>query len=156
MKSEASRSTLQYIRLRQNLKVVDYVVFQDEQVYLSKVWILICTSSLKGLMSTRLVQISTHGNTVFLRALVLLTRASTGVVSTSSYRLSYLRFTSSQIARTSPFCLLYHSSRSASAAACRLYASICAAVSAAACLSASIAPHLRQCEPPPWQPASLR
>ena len=70
MKSEASRSTLQYIRLRQNLKVVDYVVFQDEQVYLGKVWILTCTSGLKGLMSTRLVKIPTHGNNLQLKKLI--------------------------------------------------------------------------------------
>ena len=49
--------------LDKNLKFVDYVVFQDEQVYLNKVWIMTCTSGHKGQMLTKLVQIPTHGNT---------------------------------------------------------------------------------------------
>ena len=43
------------------------------------------------------------GNIVFLRVLVLFTRASTGVVSTSSYHLSYIHHTFSQFAPTSLF-----------------------------------------------------
>ena len=44
-----------------------------------------------------------NGRTVFPRALVLLARTSAGVVSTSSYHLSSLYFTSSQFAPTSLF-----------------------------------------------------
>ena len=45
----------------------------------------------------------TYGSTVFYRALVLLTCTSAGVVSTSSFGLSSLRFISSQFAPTSLF-----------------------------------------------------
>ena len=54
--------------LDKNLEVVDYVAFQDEQVYLSEVWILTYTSGLKDLMSTRLVQVPTLGNTVSIQS----------------------------------------------------------------------------------------
>ena len=53
-----------------------------------------------------------NGCAVFSRALVLLTRASTGVVSNSFYPLSSIHYTSSQYTPTSPFRLCHRNQQS--------------------------------------------
>ena len=109
---------------------------------------LVCARTKQSTYKTREHKISK------LKSLVLITRASMRVVSTLSYCLSYLCCTSSQIAPTSSIRLLYALTSFASSAAFCLSTSTRTAFYMAACLYASIAPNLRQYEPPPRRPGS--